>query len=71
MRYELEQLFALADRYHDAEEKADDLTCMDSYDTALSIGFTEEQWKDAYNTVWVIRQENRQKHKEQPANGQR
>lgn len=42
MRYEHEPLIALVDRYHDAEEKSDDITCMESYDTAMSMGYTEE-----------------------------
>jgi len=63
MRYEREPLLALVDRYHDAEEKSDDLTCMDVYDAALSMGYTEEQWKDAYNTCWQIRQAIRHQRK--------
>jgi hypothetical protein len=61
VRYEREPLIALTDRYHTAEEKSDDITCMESYDTAMSMGYTEEQWKDAYNTCWQIRQEIKQK----------
>jgi len=53
MRNGLEQLLVLVDRYHDAEEKADDQTCMDSYDTAMSMGYTEEQKMAAQQ--WLAR----------------
>lgn len=65
MRHEQEPLLALADKYHDAEEKSDDLTCMESYETAMSMGYTEEQWKDAYNTCWQIRMAIKRKRKQE------
>jgi len=70
VRYEREPLLALADRYHDAEEKSDDLTCISSHDTAMSMGYTEQQWKDAYNTVWRIRMNAKQDRKRKAIKGE-
>lgn len=65
MRHKQELLLALASKYHDAEENLDDLTCMESYDTAMSMGCTEEQWKDAYNTCWHNRMAAKHKRKQE------
>jgi hypothetical protein len=56
---------ALANKYHEAEKGSDDLTCMDIYDAVMSMGCSEEQWKDAYNACWKTRMEIKRKRKEE------